>query len=212
MNVFLLGASGMIGQRIADELTDRGHEVTGTSRSGEIEAVGGERFDAAALDATDADAIESLASDHDAVVSALGPAEDADLEILIEMAEAVVAGVRASSTNRLLWVGGAGSLYVAEDTQFVETEEFPDELVALAEAHIDAFEVVRTADDLEWSYLAPPAIIEPGDRTGEYRTAVGELVVDDEGDSYVTAEDYAVALADELESGEHVHTHLGVGY
>ncbi|WP_459194669.1 NAD(P)-dependent oxidoreductase [Halosimplex sp. J119] len=212
MNVLLLGASGMIGQRIADELLERDHDVTGTSRDGEVEQVDGENFEAVALDATDADEIADAATGHDAVVSALGPSEDADLDILVEMAEAVLDGVRAVETDRLLWVGGAGSLHVDEDTQFIETDGFPDELVPLAQAHIDAFEVVREADDVEWSYLAPPGIIEPGERTGEYRTAEGELVVDDEGDSYITAEDYAVALADELESGDEVHTHLGVGY
>jgi putative NADH-flavin reductase len=212
MNVLLLGASGMIGQRIADELLDRGHAVTGTSRSGSVDGVAGEEFDTLALDATDADAVADAAADRDAVVSALGPSEDAELDILVEMAEAVLAGLRESETDRLLWVGGAGSLYVAEDTQFIETEDFPDELVPLAQAHIDAFEVVREADDIEWSYLAPPGIIEPGERTGDYRTAEGELVVDDEGDSYITCEDYAVAVADELEDPEAVHTHLGVGY
>ncbi|QLH79473.1 NAD(P)H-binding protein [Halosimplex rubrum] len=212
MNVLLLGASGMIGQRIADELLDRGHAVTGTSRSGAVDGVDREGFETLALDATDADAVADAAADHDAVISALGPSEDADLDILVAMAEAVLSGLRESGTDRLLWVGGAGSLYVAEDTQFVETEDFPDELVPLAQAHIDAFEVVREADDVEWSYLAPPGIIEPGERTGDYRTAEGELVVDDEGDSYITCEDYAVAVADELEDGDAVHAHLGVGY
>ncbi|WP_123539356.1 NAD(P)-dependent oxidoreductase [Halosimplex salinum] len=212
MNVLLLGASGTIGQRIADELLDRDHDVTGTSRDGEVEQVDGENFDAIALDATDADEIADAAADHDAVVSALGPSEDADLDVLVEMAEGVLTGLRDADTDRLLWVGGAGSLYVAEDTQFVEVEDFPDELVPLAQAHIDAFDVLREADDVRWSYLAPPGIIEPGERTGDYRTAEGELVVDDDGDSYITAEDYAVALADELENDDEVHTHLGVGY
>jgi len=212
MNVLLLGASGMIGQRIANELLDRGHAVTGTSRSGAVDGVEGDDFDTLALDATDADEVADAAADHEAVISALGPAEDADLDILVEMADATLAGLRESGTERLLWVGGAGSLYVAEDTQFIETDDFPDELVPLAQAHIDAFDVVREADDVEWSYLAPPGIIEPGERTGDYRTAEGELVVDDEGDSYITCEDFAIAVADELEDPQFVHTHLGVGY
>jgi len=212
MNVLVLGASGMIGQRVSNELLDRDHDVTGSSRDGEVEQVDHEDFEAVAVDATDADDIAAAAEGHDAVVSALGPAEDAELDILVEMAHALLEAFDHVETDRLVWVGGAGSLYVDEDTQFIETADFPDELVPLAQAHIDAFEVVREADDVEWSYLAPPGIIEPGERTGEYRTAEGQLVVDDEGDSYITAEDYAIAVADELEDPQFVHTHLGVGY
>ena len=212
MDVLLLGASGRIGERIANELLDRGHAVTGVSRSGDVEGVGGDDFEAVAGDATDPAEVAALAEGHDAVGSALGPPEGENPAVFVPMTESVLEGVRRSDTDRLVWTGGAGGLSVGPDTKLIETEEFPDGLVPLARAHIDALDRIREANDVEWSYLAPPTVIEPGERTGEYRTAVGDLVVDDEGDSRISMEDFAVAFADELEAADAVHTQLGVGY
>ncbi|ESP87923.1 NAD(P)-dependent oxidoreductase [Candidatus Halobonum tyrrellensis] len=211
MDVLLLGASGQIGRRIANELLDRGHAVTGVSRSGEVD-VEGDEFEAVAGDATDPDEVADLANGHDAVGSALGPPADEDPEVFVPMTEAVLDGLRRSDVDRLVWTGGAGGLNVGPDRKLIDDDEFPDDLVPLAQAHIDALDRIREADDLEWSYLAPPMVIEPGERTGEYRTAVGDLVVDDDGDSHVSMEDFAVAFVDELEDADAVHTQLGVGY
>lgn len=212
MEVLLLGASGRIGQRIANELLNRGHTVTGTSRGGGIDGIDEPDFESAAVDATDAGEIATLAADHDAVASALGPSENEEVDVLVEIAEAVLDGLQQTDTDRLVWTGGAGGLSVDPDTKLIETDDFPDELVPLSQAHIDAFEIIRDADDLEWSYIAPAAQIEPGERTGEYRTAEGQLVATEDGESSISMEDFAIAFADELENNRAVHTQLGVGY
>lgn len=208
----LLGASGRIGRRVATELLDRGHEVTGVSRGGTVEGVDHPSFVAVSGDASDPDAVARLATGHDAVASALGPSEGEDPTVLVGLMDAVVEGMRRASVDRLVWTGGAGGLHVGPDTRLVETDEFPDEWEGLARSAIEAYEDLAEADDLEWTYLAPAALIEPGERTGEYRTAESELVADEDGDSYISMEDFAVALADLLESGEAVHTYLGTGY
>ncbi|MFC4989718.1 NAD(P)-dependent oxidoreductase [Saliphagus infecundisoli] len=212
MDVLLLGASGRIGRRIAAELLDRGHAVTGVSRSGTVEGIDHAQFTAIAGDATDPDQIARLAAGHDAVGSALGPGEDDSPAVLEETMRATIEGLRRASVDRLVWTGGAGGLEVAPGTKLVETEGFPDDWEDLARAAIDAYEVLREADDLEWTYLAPAAMIEPGERTGEYRTADGELVADDDGESHISMEDFAVAFADELENADALYTYLGVGY
>ncbi|GAA0681637.1 NAD(P)-dependent oxidoreductase [Natronoarchaeum mannanilyticum] len=212
MDVLLLGASGRIGRRVADELLDRGHGVTGVSRSGEIEGVDDPELVSVAGDATDPDDVARLAAGHDAVASTLGPGDDESPDVLVEMMEAVIEGLGRASVDRLVWTGGAGGLHVGPDTRLVDTDDFPEEWESLARAAIDAYDVLEAADDLDWTYLAPAAMIEPGERTGEYRTAEGELVADEEGDSYISMEDFAVALVDELEEGNAVHTYLGTGY
>ncbi|MGQ3413684.1 NAD(P)-dependent oxidoreductase [Natrinema sp. LN54] len=212
MDILLLGASGRIGNRIADELLDRGHRVTGVSRSGTIEGLDDPDLVAISGDATEPDDIAKLATGHDAVASALGPSDDESPEILTEMMESAIEGLRRASVDRLVWTGGAGGLHIGPETRLIESDDFPEEWEPVARAAIDAFDILNDADDLEWTYLAPAAMIEPGERTGEYRTAAGELVADEEGDSYITMEDFAIAFADELEEANAVHTYLGTGY
>ncbi|ELZ58471.1 MULTISPECIES: NAD(P)-dependent oxidoreductase [unclassified Haloferax] len=212
MNVLLLGASGRIGTRIANELLNRGHAVTGVSRSGEIDGVDDPDFSAVAGDATDADQLARLAAGHDAVASALGPSDDESPDVLVEMLDAVVDGMRRASVDRLVWTGGAGILNVGPDTRLIDSPEFPDEWKPVASAAIEAYGLLEDADDLRWTYVAPAALIEPGERTGEFRTARGELVADEDGESRISMEDFAIAFADELESGDAVHEQLAVGY
>jgi putative NADH-flavin reductase len=212
MNVLLLGASGRIGQRIANEHLERGHKVTGVSRSGAIDTIDDPDFKMIGGDATDPDEIAALAEGYDAVESALGPSEDDSVETLVAMAEALVTGLRRTDVDRFVWTGGAASLSVGPDTKLVETDEFPDELVPIGEAHIETLKIFRDVTDLQWSYVTPPAQIEPGERTGEYRTSEGQLVFDEDGDSHISMEDFAIAFVDELETGGAIHTQLGVGY
>ena len=186
--------------------------MTGVSRGRTVEGVDDPDFVALSGDATDDDDVAKLAAGHDAVVSTLGPSGEEDPEVLVEMMGATVEGLRRASVDRLVWTGGAGGLEVGPDTRLVDTEEFPEEWEPVARAAIDAFGVLEGAEDIEWTYLAPAALIEPGERTGEYRTAEGELVADEDGESYVSMEDFAVALADGLEDGAAVHTYTGVGY
>lgn len=212
MDVLLLGASGRIGNRIADELLARDHSVTGVSRGGTVEGIDDADFAAVEGDATDSGDVAKLATGHDAVASALGPSDDESPDVLVDMMDATIEGLRRAGVDRLVWTGGAGGLYVDDDTLLVDTEDFPGDWEALARAAIDAYDRLEAADDLDWTYLAPAAFIEPGERTGEYRTADRELVTDEDGESYISMEDFAVALADELESGVAIHTYLGTGY
>ncbi|POG53760.1 NAD(P)-dependent oxidoreductase [Haloferax marisrubri] len=212
MNVLLLGASGRIGTRIANELLNRGHAVTGVSRSGAVDSIDDPDFSAVAGDATDADQLAQLAAGHDAVASALGPSDDESPEVLVEMLDAVVDGMRRASVDRLVWTGGAGILNVGPDTRLIDSPEFPDEWKPVASAAIEAYGLLEDADDLRWTYVAPAALIEPGERTGEFRTALGELVADEDGESRISMEDFAIAFADELERGDAVHEQLAVGY
>ncbi|MXR21054.1 NAD(P)-dependent oxidoreductase [Halobacterium bonnevillei] len=212
MDVLLLGASGRIGHRIADELLARDHSVTGVSRSGTVDDVDDADFVAVEGDATDAGDVAKLATGHDAVASALGPSDDESPDRLVDMITATIEGLRRASVDRLVWTGGAGGLYVDSETLLVDTDDFPEEWEPIASAAIDAYDRLADVDDLAWTYLAPAALIEPGERTGEYRTADRELVADEDGESYISMEDFAVALADELESGDGVRTYVGTGY
>ncbi|SEM67202.1 NAD(P)-dependent oxidoreductase [Nonomuraea pusilla] len=200
MRILLFGATGMIGQRIAAELTARGHEVTGLSRSGPVK---GDIRDTA-----------TLAPGHDAVVSAIAPPRDGTEPEAPFLAanRALIEGARAAGVRRLVVVGGAGSLQVAPGVDLVDTPGFPEIYKKESLAARSALRLFREVDDLDWTYVSPAAEIAPGERTGRYRLGGDELLTDAEGRSFVSAEDYAVAVADELEKGAHPRRRVTVAY
>jgi putative NADH-flavin reductase len=83
----------------------------------------------------------------------------------------------------------------------------------IALAHRDALEVYRKeGGELEWTYINPPALIEPGERTGKFCVGGDQLLVDGQGQSRISAEDYAIALLDEVETPKHVRKRFTVAY
>ena len=103
--------------------------------------------------------------------------------------------------RRLLVVGGAGSLEVAPQKRLLDTPDFPEDWKPEAIAHTEALDYYRSVEDLDWTVVSPAAFTHPGERTGRYRLGGDQLLVDDNGNSEVSAEDYAIAIADLLETG-----------
>jgi putative NADH-flavin reductase len=188
MKITLFGPTGMIGSRIAAELSERGDEVVGASRS-------------TGADVTDPASVAAAASGADAVVSAVS-ARGVDYT-LVDVARSLTEGVQRAGVRRLLIVGGAGSLEVAPGVRLVDTPDFHDEWKPEALAQADALDFYRGVDDLDWTYVSPAAYIHPGERTGHYRLGGDQVLVDDDGNSEITAEDYAIAIADLLAQGDH---------
>lgn len=191
--IFLIGSTGMIGSRIAAEARSRGHEVTEATRTG-----GEGRL---ALDAGDAAAIAAAADGHDVIVSAISPPRDGTppAPALLAAGRAIIEAATTSTTNRVVIVGGAGSLLLPDDTRVVDQDWFPAEVKPEALAQADLLEVFQSeASGIDWTYLSPPGQIAPGARTGEVVLGTDHVV----GDA-VSAEDYAVALVDEIERGDH---------
>lgn len=109
-------------------------------------------------------------------------------------------------------VGGAGSLQTTDGTLVSRTPGFPAALAEEAAAQHRALEQYRSVDDVSWTYLSPPAHLEPGRRTGRYRTGRDTLLTDERGDSTISTEDYAVALVDELERPTGDRARITVAY
>jgi uncharacterized protein len=55
-------------------------------------------------------------------------------------------------------------------------------------------------------------MIAPGERNGTYRTDTDRLVVDENGESRISAEDFAVAILDEAENPRFSRMRFAVGY
>jgi putative NADH-flavin reductase len=209
MKVVLFGASGMIGSRILEELLRRGHTVTAVVRHPEkIQALDG--VAAAQGDITNQASVTAMATGADAAISAYSPPQT-DPGKLLEATRSLLAGLAEAAVRRVIMVGGAGSLEVAPGVQAVDTPEFPPAWMAIALAHRDALQVLK-GSDLDWTYFSPAAMIEPGERTRKFRLGGTRLVANDRGESRISAEDYSVALVDELENPRRVRQQFTVAY
>lgn len=211
LKIALFGATGMIGSRIAAEAARRGHQVSALVRDPARVPSDVATLRAAQADMLDAASVAAAAREHDVVASAFAPPRD-DASIVLKATHALVEGVRAAGLKRLVVVGGAGSLEVAPGKQLVDTEGFPDIYKAVALAHRDALAYYRTVHDLDWTFFAPAAVIAPGERTGTFRTGADTLIADADGNSHISAEDYAVAFVDELEQGRFIREIATVAY
>lgn len=193
MKTVLYGATGTIGRRIAAELKARGHDVRTPQR-----------------DVLDPASVAEAATGADAVLSAYGPGISGRVGNVVEAARSLVDGARQAGIRRLIVVGGAGSLK-AGGRDLIDSPQFPAELRPIAQAHRDALAVYQ-ASGLEWTFYAPAALIAPGERTGKYRTGGGDLITDESGQSRISAEDYAAAFVDELETPRYVGKLATVAY
>ncbi len=213
MNIVLFGASGTIGQRILQEALSRGHNVTAIVRDPSRLQVTNPDVTVTQGDALDTASIAQTVAGHDAVISAIGPAHDgsSQADFLVKAAHSLIDGLNRTSVRRLLIVGGAGSLEVAPGLRLLDTPDFPPAWRGSAKAHADALEIYKTAP-LDWTYLSPAAFIQPGERKGTYRTGTDQLVTDADGKSSISAEDYAVALINELENPKFTRRRFTVAY
>jgi putative NADH-flavin reductase len=212
MKLVLFGATGMVGSRIATEASARGHQVLAVSRSGQSPLPG---VTATAADAADREKVAEVVRGADAVASACVPPRDGSdpRGPFLALNEALVAGVRAAGVGRLMVVGGAGGLEVAPGQVLSDQPGFPEAYLPEAHAHRDVLAYYRALDDgLDWTYVSPAAEIVPGTRTGRFRVGGDEFMTDDQGRSFVSAEDYAVAFVDELEQDAHPRGRMSVAY
>ena len=208
MKIVIFGASGMIGQRILAEALHRGHQVTAVARgTSKISSDAG--LTVRAADIQNEEQLADILQGQEVAINATSPGGDA--RAVVAVANSLINALKKNSGVRLLVVGGAGSLEVAPGVQLVDSPQFPAEWKGIALAHRDALEVYRKSD-INWTYISPPMMIEPGERTGIYREGKDSLVGNEKGESRISAEDYAVALLDEVEEPAHKKERFTVGY
>jgi putative NADH-flavin reductase len=206
--ILLVGASGMIGSRILTEAAGRGHLVIAAARHPERIATG-TNIRVEGLDATDAQAFILLAREADVIVTATSPRGGGDpIKEAQALGDAAIAAARATG-KRLIVVGGAGSLNLPDGRAFAET--LPPAYRAEALAMRGVLNSLK-AGNINWTFFSPAAQIAPGTLTGKYRIGTTVLLSDQNGDSRISAEDYAQALVNEIEKPAHLRAQMTIAY
>jgi putative NADH-flavin reductase len=203
MNVAIIGATGRAGSRIQAELLRRGHSVTAIVRDpSKVAAAPG--LTVKTGDANDAGTLAPQLAGHDAVVSAV--------MFLMGDADSLIGAVKRSGVPRYLVVGGAGSLEVAPGVRVLDLPEFPEAYRAEATKGTEFLDRLKAEPELNWTFLSPSAEFVLGERTGNFRLGDDGLLSDANGRSWISYEDFAVALADEIETPKHERKRFTVGY
>ncbi|HTW23088.1 MAG TPA: NAD(P)-dependent oxidoreductase [Candidatus Baltobacteraceae bacterium] len=204
--IALYGATGMIGQRILKEALSRGHKVTAVVRDVTKAPQKSPNLEIKPGDILKPESVAAAIAGNSVVVSAFGPrgGDPGDYQTAIR---ALMEGIQAAKETtgkpiRLIFVGGAASLEIAPGQILLDTPNFPPAWKPAASASREVLGTLRregAAAGLDWTYFSPAMFIQPGERTGKYRLGTDQLVVDSKGESRISAEDYAVALVDEIE-------------
>ena len=217
-NVVLIGASGFVGSAILNEALNRGHKVTAVVLNPEKITVSDTNLTVIMADATDPEILAGLAAGKDAVISAYNPGwgNPRQYEETLENYPKIVEGVKRAGVKRLLIVGGAGTLFVKSGVRLIDTGTLPEAWLpgvkSLGEFYLDT---LTQEKDIDWVFFSPAGNLGnmgPGLRTGKYRLGKDEMLFDEKGESFISVEDYAVAMIDELEQENHHQERFTAAY
>lgn len=207
MKISVIGASGKAGSRILKEALSRGHDVTAIVRQPD-------KLDVPDIPVIKKDIFDLKKEDlepFDVVVNAFG-APFGQEHLHVEAGRVLINALNGSKHTRLIVVGGAGSLYVdeAKTTLLVDIAEFPKEVLPTASNQAKNLEDLKASHDLTWTFVSPSAIFAIGKRTGHYKTGKDQLLFNSKGDSYVSYEDFAAAVVDEIDNPKHLNERFTV--
>lgn len=208
MKIAVIGASGKAGSLIVNEAIARGHQVTAIVRTLNKHINPQAKLLEKDLFKLTYDDIK----DYDVIIDAFGAWTPETLE-LHQTSLKYLADMLSGKPNRLLVVGGAGSLYVTPEhsVRVMDTPDFPDAFKPLATNMAQAFDALKVRNDVKWTYLSPAGnFVADGPRTGKYKTGKEEIMVNNKGESQISYADYAIAMIDEVESGRHINSRFTV--
>ena len=206
MKIAVLAANGKLGSLIVKEAVERGNDVTAIVRE-ENKTVAKKSFKKDILDLTENDL-----KDFDVVITAFGAWTEDTLPLHKTTLEHL-SNILANKNTHLLVVGGAGSLYTDDSlkTQLFETSNFPADYMPVATNMAKGLEVLRKRNDVKWTYISPAGDFDfEAERKGDYQLAGEVFTVNAKGESKISYADYAIAMVDEAEKGNHINQRISV--
>lgn len=214
-NVVLIGASGFVGTAILNELLHRGNKVTAIVRNPEKITINDSNLVVFKADVSNVEALTNICKGKDAVISAYNPGwtNPNIYEETLKNYPVILKAVKQAGVKRLLCVGGAGTLFCAPGIRVVDAGVIPAEIMggvkSLGEFYLNS---LCNEKEIDWVFFSPAGTLEPGQRTGIFRLGKDDLIVDENGNSHISVEDYAVAMIDELEQENHHQERFTIGY
>lgn len=206
MKIAIIGATGFVGSAILKELIERGHSITAIARkqNGFLD----QKVEWSLIDVNSSQKLSEALKGHDVVISAYNAGwENPNLyEDFLNGSKSIQQAVKQAKVDRFIVIGGGGSLFSSENTQIVDTPDFPADWKEGATAARDYLNILNEEKALDWAFFSPALEMHPGittGRTAKYRLGKDTPVMDKEGKSQLSVEDVAVVIADEVEKPKH---------
>lgn len=197
LKIAVIGARGNLGGAVARAAAARGIEVTALDRD--------------SMDVTDPASVKQAVAGHDAVVAAI-KGED---RLVPRGAIALLDALPLAGVDRLVFLGGGGSLQDPSGQRLVDSPNFPPQYLETARDQGEALEIFRASEStVAWSYVSPPPVhLIPGEATGTYRAEARDTpIADANGESRISVGDYASAIVDALQNGSFIRERFTVSY
>jgi putative NADH-flavin reductase len=210
--VVVLGAAGKGGSLVVTEAAARGHDVTAVVRRDRPEVEWPDAVTVVVADATSPEDLAPLLANADTVVSTVGgPGQT----IYTEVAQALVSVISdlPQPRPRIIHMGGGASLLLPDGQRILDGAVIPEAYLDAARGQSAALDFYRASSGVTWTFFSPPPMnFFQGERRGVYRTGSDHPVVDAEGESRLSYQDFAVAVVDEIENRRHLDQRFTAAY
>ena len=125
----------------------------------------------------------------------------------------IASGSENDAVMRILNGEEIGTLFVSPGLRVMDSPDIPEDIIggikSLGEFYLNT---LRKEKDIDWVFFSPAASIAPGERTGNYRLGKDFLIMDSDGKSSISVQDYAKAMIDEFETPRHHRERFTIGY
>ena len=215
MKIAIIGATGFVGTSIRKEAVSRGHQVLALTRSPQ-KITSSDTLAVREIDVNDSEALAQALAGYGVVVHAFAPPRSDSVQERIagqtRGTQSIIKAAKQAGIERLVAVGGAGTAEVAPGVPLMNSYFFPPEYEGGARSTAVIKDLLYAEKSMDWVFVSPPNILESGLRTGKYRIGKDNLVIElASGRSYMSVEDYALAMLDEIENPRHHRQRFTVG-
>lgn len=214
MRLAVFGGGGMIGRPVIAEALSRNHHVITADPFPDHTPLENPNLKTVSTDVYTVNQIIDVCLGTDAVIVSHNPPvrEQTGLfESVLKRYPFILEGIREAKVPRILFVGEAATLFVKPGIRLMDTGLIGEDF-ALRMLGVFYLDVLRHEHDIDWVWFSPAARFVSAGHTGKYRLGKDDLIVDADGQSTISLEDYASALLDETDAPVHHRERFTIGY
>jgi uncharacterized protein len=208
MKIAIFGATGHTGRYILRDALREGHNVAALVRNPSKLPPGGYKLTIQLGDATDADNVEDAIFGQQAVISALGLADDSRPDTISVAVDHIVNAMRTNGLQRLVVIGGAGVLLDSKRGGMrVDSPTYPEQYRVVGLEHRRVYETLQTSN-LDWTMICPPTMVESeAETSSDLRWELDKLPEQGKRASYAAVARFAFEA---LITNEYIRRRVGV--